>query len=228
MARPSTPSLVVIAYDATKDHSLHELRLTVNGVRKGGDILSRGDTIIFLGVLDKVLHPLGYQAKPCLDSIGTSIRAVKEAVREKVDGYVNMLLRSAQQCEDQRVSIKVKVIAGFPVKQVILQELMACNAAWVVLDRHLKRYLEFYLMHIPCKIAVIEDSLTVEVVRAHQIEDTDTVDTNGFMPCPSLFRYSTAKGALHILLHWKAPICLKPTRGKLEPQRIKGRNKRKS
>lgn len=34
-----------------------------------------------------------------------------------------------------QVSIKVKVIAGCPVKQVILQELMACNAAWVVLDR---------------------------------------------------------------------------------------------
>ncbi|ONH89722.1 hypothetical protein PRUPE_8G012200 [Prunus persica] len=180
MARPRTPSLVVIAYDATKDRGLHELRLTVNGVRKWGDILSRGDTIVFLGVLDKVLHPLGYQAKPRLDSIETSIRAVEEAVRKKVDGYVNMLLRSAQQCEDQRVSIKVKVIAGCPVKQVILQELMACNAAWVVLDRHLKRYLEFYLMHIPCKIAVIEDSLAVEVVRAHQIEDTDTVEHKWF------------------------------------------------
>lgn len=35
-------------------------------------------------------------------------------------------------------------------------------------------------MHIPCKIAVIEDSLTVEVVRAHQIEDTDTVEHKRF------------------------------------------------
>lgn len=60
MARPRTPSLVVIAYDATKDRGLHELSLTVNGVRKWGDILSRGDTIVFLGVLGKVLHPCKY------------------------------------------------------------------------------------------------------------------------------------------------------------------------
>lgn len=35
-----------------------------------------------------------------------------------------------------QVSIEVKITAGFPIRQVILQEVVACEASWVVLDRY--------------------------------------------------------------------------------------------
>ncbi|KAM1151145.1 hypothetical protein COP2_034833 [Malus domestica] len=180
MASPLTPSHVVIAYDATKDRGVHELTLAIDSLQKRGDVLHSGDTIIVLGVLHKVVHPMGYNTKPCVDFLENSIRAVEEEVTKKVDMYVNMLLQSAGKCEDQGVSIEVKVTAGFPVKQVILQEITACNAAWVVLDRayhrHLRRDLTFYLKQIPCKVAIIQDSLAVEVVRPHTTDETDTIE----------------------------------------------------
>ncbi|KAM1537418.1 hypothetical protein PS1_002352 [Malus domestica] len=176
MASPLTPSHVVIAYDATKDRGVHELTLAVDSLQKRGDVLHSGDTIIMLGVLHKVVHPMGFHIKPCADFLETSIRAVEEEVTKKVDMYVSMLLESARKCEDQGVSIEVKVTAGFPVKQVILQEIMACNAAWVILDRHLRRDMRFYLKKIPCKVAIIQDSLAVDVVRPHTTDDTDTME----------------------------------------------------
>lgn len=34
-----------------------------------------------------------------------------------------------------QISIEVKITAGYPIKQVILQEVTACNPSWVILDR---------------------------------------------------------------------------------------------
>ncbi|XWS21712.1 hypothetical protein CRYUN_Cryun30bG0078100 [Craigia yunnanensis] len=51
---PPSPSHVVIAFDATKDHNERELRTTINNVRVRGDILRVGDTLVMLGVLHRV------------------------------------------------------------------------------------------------------------------------------------------------------------------------------
>ncbi|XP_038724828.1 probable serine/threonine-protein kinase PBL18 isoform X2 [Tripterygium wilfordii] len=176
MESPLSPSHVIIAYDATKDRSEHELKLTVDSVRVRGDILRGGDTLIVLGVLHKVLHPLGYQLKVGHDSFGTSSnRAMEEDVSRKVEVYVNMLLKSAEECEDEGVSIEVKITAGTPMKKVILQEAAACNASWVILDRHLRKDLKFFLKQIPCKVAIIQDSLSLDVLRSHPADEADAI-----------------------------------------------------
>ncbi|PKI54460.1 hypothetical protein CRG98_025143 [Punica granatum] len=137
METPSSPSYVIIAFDATKVRNEHELWVTLNNVQARGDILRGGDTIVVLGVLHKVTHPMGFQITPNEDAFtGTnSTRAMEEEVSQKTEAYVNMLLKSAEKCEDDGVSMEVKVIAGAPVKQVILQEAFTCKATWVVLDR---------------------------------------------------------------------------------------------
>lgn len=58
-----TPSHVVVAYDATKDRGMHELKLTIDAVRLRGDILRAGNTIVVLGVLHRVMHPSKYSIK---------------------------------------------------------------------------------------------------------------------------------------------------------------------
>ncbi|KAJ6997988.1 hypothetical protein D5086_011140 [Populus alba] len=125
MESPLSPShVVIIAYDATKDRGVHELKLTIDAVRMRGDILRGGDTLVVLGVLHRVLHPLGYQLKVCPDSFaGASKRHIEEEIKRKLDAYVNMLLQSAEVCEDEGVSIEVKISAGTPRKQVVVQEL---------------------------------------------------------------------------------------------------------
>lgn len=57
METPPSPSHVVIAYDATKERTEHELNLTINRVRLRGDILRTGDTLVVFGVLHRVTHP---------------------------------------------------------------------------------------------------------------------------------------------------------------------------
>lgn len=57
MESPVSSSHVVIAYDATKDRGVHELKLTIDEMRMRGDILRGGDTLVVLGVLHKVPNP---------------------------------------------------------------------------------------------------------------------------------------------------------------------------
>ncbi|CAI0395836.1 unnamed protein product [Linum tenue] len=175
------PSVVVIAFDATKERSVKELKATIDGVRKKGGILFPGDRLVFLGVLDKVPHPMGYQVKACPDSFaGASIRVMEEEVIKKVDTYVNMLVRSAGVCEAERVRVEVTITAGTPAKQVVLQEVAACSAAWLVLDRHLRRDLRFYLTQVASKIALIHDNMSVEVERDHTKNISDVTEHKSF------------------------------------------------
>ncbi|KAG8633234.1 hypothetical protein MANES_18G084900v8 [Manihot esculenta] len=185
-------SYIVIAYDATKDRGMHELKRTINEVRLRGDILHTGDRLIVLGVLHKVPNSLGYM-KACPDSFGgASASVLEEEVTKKINVYLNMLLESAEVCEDEGVTIEVKITAGTPMKQVILQEVVSYKATWVILDRHLRRDLKFYLKQIPSKLALIHDNLSVELKRPHFANETDPIEQKPFYsmskPVPLLNR----------------------------------------
>ncbi|KAK6938338.1 hypothetical protein RJ641_031846 [Dillenia turbinata] len=142
-------SNVVLALDATKDHTEHEIQLTINNVRSRGHILKSGDRLIVLGILHRVPHPLGYQTVACPTSFaGTNIHTMEEEVLKRIDIYTSWFTQTAASCEGEGVTIEVRLTAGNPLKQVILQEIMACNASWVILDRvhansysHLLQYL---------------------------------------------------------------------------------------
>ncbi|XP_058089797.1 proline-rich receptor-like protein kinase PERK13 isoform X2 [Magnolia sinica] len=171
---PPLQSHVVIAFDATKELKEHELQLAVTNIRLRGGILSSGNTLLLLGVLHTVLHPMGYLTRVCTDSMfGTSARAMEEEVSKKVDSYVNMLQQNAEQCKDEGVDIKVKITAGIPIKQVIWQEVISCRATWLILERHLRKDLRFYERHIPCKVGIILDSLSLQVRRRNTIIAND-------------------------------------------------------
>ena len=47
------------------------------------------------------------------------------------------------------------------------------------LNRHLKRDSK-YVKQIPCKVALVHDSLSVEVLRNHTISETDAVEQKMF------------------------------------------------
>ncbi|OMP06900.1 hypothetical protein COLO4_07812 [Corchorus olitorius] len=180
METPPSASHVVVAFDATKDYNERELKVAIHEMLARGDILRGGDTLLMLGVLHRVTHPMGYQSKPCPELFGTSMRVIEEEISKKLDTYVNMLHQSADECEEQGVSIEVKITAGYPIKNVILQELQIFNAAWLVLDRHFRRDSKLHLKQIPCKVAFVQDSLNVEVLRNHTISTTDAIEQKDF------------------------------------------------
>ncbi|PSS17499.1 Proline-rich receptor-like protein kinase [Actinidia chinensis var. chinensis] len=171
------PGRVVIAFDATRDRGERELKLTIDNVLSQVEILHGGDTLTLLGVLHRVLHPMGYHMQASAVSFtGTNIGAMKDEVAKKVDMYVNMLLQSANECESKKVDIEVKMTAGTPIKNVVLQEVTTYNATWLILDRYLTRDLRFYLKQIPSRVAVIEDNMSVKIMRCHPITNADNVE----------------------------------------------------
>uniref|UniRef100_A0A1D1Z2W1 Proline-rich receptor-like protein kinase PERK12 n=1 Tax=Anthurium amnicola TaxID=1678845 RepID=A0A1D1Z2W1_9ARAE len=170
---------VIVAYDATKDRAEHELARTVDEIWATGYVLLGGDTLLVLGVLGTVPHPMGYQIRACTDSFaGTNARALEEETSRKVDIYERMLVQSAERCEREGVSVKVKITAGTPAKKVILQEVLSGETTWVVIDRHFRRDLKFYLKHMPCKVALIQESLSVEVMKPSVTNTTTDVSEN--------------------------------------------------
>lgn len=179
---PLMPARVVVACDATKDRTEIEFSRTIHSIRSRGDILNGGDTLMFLGVLSKVPHPMGYQMQARPESfLGTThMRVVEEEVSKKVDLYVRLLQRNTEEYESEGVDIEVKITAGTPTRKVVIQEVISSNATWVILDRHLRRDLRFYLKQIPCKIAIIEDDLSMMLVRPSTIGDTDKVEPDSF------------------------------------------------
>ncbi|PON40719.1 Tyrosine-protein kinase [Parasponia andersonii] len=181
MASPLSPSHVLIVYDATKDRSECELQRTVHNVRMRGDILRPGDTLVVLGILHTLQHPMGYHTRAYSENFVTSDRATEKEVSKKVDAYVKMLLQSAEICEIEGISVEVKITAGFPIKQVILQEVTTCNAAWVLLDRLLRRDMRFHIKQIPCKVALIQDGLSVELEKIEAKVDADITEHKYFI-----------------------------------------------
>ncbi|KAI4337896.1 hypothetical protein L6164_016261 [Bauhinia variegata] len=177
MESPNPQSYVVIACDATKDRTEHDAKLTVERIRSMNGILNASDKLLVLGVLHRVPHPMGYQTLACPESFsGTNFRAMEEAVNKKVKAYVNAFLPSHEDYENAGINIEVKVTAGFPIRQVIIQEVTNYNAAWVILDRHLRRDLRFYLSNIPCKVALVKDDLSVDIWRSHHTQEVDSTE----------------------------------------------------
>ncbi|KAG6626101.1 hypothetical protein CIPAW_15G024100 [Carya illinoinensis] len=96
---------------------------------------------------------------------------MEEEVLEKVYLYINMLKRSAGKCDDQGVRIEVKITAGFPIRQVILQEVAACKASWVVLDR-----------------------FNTEILRPHNTSDKDDIEHKLFYSMTKAVTLSNGPG----------------------------------
>lgn len=171
------PGSIIFAFDATKERNNDEFKNTINGIRLHRNMINGGDTVFVVGVLHKILHPFGYQMQASPEAFTQSnLHLVEEEVSRRIDLHVSMLLESALDCKDEGVDFEVKIVAGSPTRRVVLQEAKTANATWIVLDRHLRRDLQFYLKHIPCKVAVVLDNLTVEVLRPYTTVDKDNIE----------------------------------------------------
>lgn len=161
------PGRVVIAYDATKNQTTRMFKDTIINITKHDGMIQEGDSITVLGVLHKVLHPMGFHMKIGPDLFGTHARVIKEYSSRKLGAYVIMLQQSADECQRNGINIEVKIAVGAPVEKVVLQEVAASNATWVVLDWHLRKHLRYYLKCVPCKVALVLENLTLDVMRPY-------------------------------------------------------------
>ncbi|TVU36288.1 hypothetical protein EJB05_18218, partial [Eragrostis curvula] len=156
------PQLVVVALDATKGHRDEEIRMVIRGLLARGDILRGGDSLLVLGVLHTITHPMGYQTKACSDFLtGTSDRYLGDQVVKVADFYQSKLLQDVEELGKVGITVTLKIAPGSPAKVVVIQEVNPSRAAWVVIDRHFRRDFGHFKKHIACKIAAFEDNLSV-------------------------------------------------------------------
>ncbi|KAL8481891.1 hypothetical protein ACS0TY_027600 [Phlomoides rotata] len=212
---PLTPSRILIVCDATKDRSNHEFRRTIHNIRMRGGIVHPGDTIVVFGVLHKVLHPMGYQMGVAPENFlgATHIRALQEEVSIKVDMFLGMLQYSAEECEGEEVDIEVKITAGTPIRKVVIQEVATSNASWVIFDRHLRREFRYYLKHIPCKVALVQDNFSLEIVRPDDFKmetmdqfDDDFYSLSKTVPLPQVSDNENNEQPVVTLSHYGSMI----------------------
>ncbi|KZV41755.1 serine/threonine-protein kinase-like [Dorcoceras hygrometricum] len=173
---PLMPGRVVVAYDATKNQTSQVFRDTITNIRKHDGMIQEGDTITVLGVLHKVLHPMGFHMKIGPDSLfGTHARVIKEDSARKLGAYVSMLQHSADECQGNGIYIEAKIAAGAPVEKVVLQEVAASNATWIVLDWQLRKKMRYYLKCVTCKVALVLENLSLDVLRPYYSDSVNGV-----------------------------------------------------
>lgn len=161
-----TPRLVVVALDATRSHRDDEIKTAINRLLLAGDILRSGDSLLVLGVVHSITHPMGYQSKPSTASFdGTSDRYLGDQVAKIAEFYKSKLYQFIEMLHIRRITLTLKVSLGAPAKLVIIHEVNSSNAEWVVLDRHFRRDFRHLDKHIACKIAAFQEDLHVQQLK---------------------------------------------------------------
>ncbi|KAJ1286516.1 hypothetical protein BS78_03G358300 [Paspalum vaginatum] len=161
-----TPHMVVVALDATRNHRDDEIKTAISRLLDRGDILRGGDSLLVLGVVYSITHPMGYQSKPSTASFdGTSEQYLREQVAKIAEFYKKKLHLVRETLHKRRITVTLKVSPGSPAKVVIIHEVNSSNAAWVVLDRHFRRDYRHLDKHIACKIAGFQEDLHVQHLK---------------------------------------------------------------
>jgi len=161
------PQMVVVALDATRDHRDDEIKTAFRNLVERGDILRARDSLLVLGVLHSITHPMGYQTKPFTESfVGTSDRYLLDQVANIAESYKNKLQQVIEMLHNVKITVTLKITPGAPAKVFIIHEVNSSKASWVVLDRHFRRDFKHLEKHIACKVATFQDHLQVQSLRS--------------------------------------------------------------
>ncbi|CAO1946800.1 unnamed protein product [Urochloa humidicola] len=160
------PQEVVMVLDATtRDDRREEIRTALRGLVARGDMLRAGDSLLVLGVL----RP----NKGCTDCLtGTNSAHLRDQVAIKAEKYQEMLRYVATELRTVAISVTLKIVSSYsPAKDVIVQEVNSSKAAWVVLDRLFRRDLRHFERFIACKVAALDNHLSVLTLKTIRTSD---------------------------------------------------------
>ncbi|KAK2967092.1 hypothetical protein RJ640_007407 [Escallonia rubra] len=161
--------LVVVAFDANRDGIEHDFQRVIQNLRKckDVDILHGGDTIRMLGVMQRVQHPFSSDLGPS---------ETKTSSYNSPGWQLQQSIFSAVATHVLVVDIEVRITAGTSIRKAIVEEVVTCNASWLILDRHLRWDSRLHNKQIPCKIALVLDNLKVTVLRADSTPTSEYVE----------------------------------------------------
>ncbi|KAJ9146634.1 hypothetical protein P3X46_028873 [Hevea brasiliensis] len=173
---------VVVIQDASREVSSSALRWALQGLS-----LKPGDMLTLLSVLRQVeTHSetpharskklLGCKSKVNSNFIfGPSEKIVdREPTRKKEKYEKNAeLIQISKLYETQKVEFKIEVATGPSPKVVALKAAKNLNATWVILDRHMKKYRQYFLEKISCGISRMKRNNKIKQLRGPKTMKTN-------------------------------------------------------
>ncbi|XP_026391946.1 receptor-like serine/threonine-protein kinase At3g01300 isoform X1 [Papaver somniferum] len=188
----TTSQTVVVIQDASRDISFSAITWAEHGL-----LLKPGDRLILLGVLHQVNTPstlsfmragkfLGYKSKVDSSSMfGANRKVIEEEVARKKEEYHNNveLMKISNHYAEQKILFEVEVKVGSSPKMVAVEETRNVKAAWVILDRQMKKDKKYFTERLSCGIYRMKRDNNVEklrgpVVRGHHKAYTEGSETS--------------------------------------------------
>lgn len=155
-------------------------------------VLTTGDVLVLVGVIDFIRGPLGYK---CQVNDQTWLGANRKQLQDEI--ALKKLAWSTTRglkklCEERGVKLVVDVKPALRFEIAIVQEAIALGAVQVVLDKSLNnRRRKYYLERLTCDVTRMRRSGGVEVLRS-TAKEISASPTSVIPPSESLNQPSTS------------------------------------
>ncbi|RVW50003.1 hypothetical protein CK203_082288 [Vitis vinifera] len=156
---PGSTKHVVIVMDALKEFTTEILEWVLE------NIFEAGGTVTLLGVTPW----------PNIPSWGLGLEHIQRSqIFYPKDGLMATSAIDKKPINDLAVP-QIKVAMGYPVRSVVIKQIISLHATWVVFDRNHQKYREFYASKVPCNMVVMNDEGGFDMIKGRaMINDGDT------------------------------------------------------
>ncbi|MBA0725546.1 hypothetical protein Golax_022127 [Gossypium laxum] len=171
---------VVVILDGSKELNPSIIKWPLVGLS-----LKPGDKLLVLGILHQVINPstfsfmgagklMGFKSKVDTSSIfGTNRRITVEEMGKKLEQYNKdaALVKISEQYKTEQIEFQVKILAGYPLKEVAARAVKSFGATWLVLDRHMKNDQRYFVENLSCNIVRLKKDCNAEELRGPNVKD---------------------------------------------------------
>ncbi|KAL1079506.1 hypothetical protein V6Z11_D10G226900 [Gossypium hirsutum] len=171
---------VVVILDGSKELNPSIIKWPLDGLS-----LKPGDKLLVLGILHQVINPstfsfmgagklMGFKSKVDTSSIfGTNRRITVEEMGKKLEQYNKdaALVKISEQYKKEQIEFQVKILAGYPLKDVAARAVKSFGATWLVLDRHMKNDQRYFVENLSCNIVRLKKDCNAEELRGPNVKD---------------------------------------------------------
>ncbi|KAK8276838.1 hypothetical protein V6Z12_D10G226000 [Gossypium hirsutum] len=171
---------VVVILDGSKELNPSIIKWPLDGLS-----LKLGDKLLVLGILHQVINPstfsfmgagklMGFKSKvDTSSSFGTNRRITVEEMGKKLEQYNKdaALVKISEQYKKEQIEFQVKILAGYPLKDVAARAVKSFGATWLVLDRHMKNDQRYFVENLSCNIVRLKKDCNAEELRGPNVKD---------------------------------------------------------
>ncbi|KAL5550961.1 hypothetical protein UlMin_001137 [Ulmus minor] len=193
----NSPKHILIVMDGMREFTTKALEWTLENL-----ISAAGCTVTLLGVMPWLNIPLAYKTQLDVWSVISEEFgfAGDKSCEWKCDLKYLKLKAVIELCKSYGVTLRKKVVMGYPSRLLVVEQITSLHPTWVVFDRHQKN-MDFYSKRIPCNLVVMNEDGQVDMIKGQPIIDSGGSTPAGdspalLLPPPELIISDKLKGIL--------------------------------